>query len=341
MEKKLSLPMAAGDEIGGWTVVGLIAGGYSGTVYKVRDGSVPPRFGVLKAHFGAEVCATDGDFGTEIAINAEQPIPGDMPAYYGCGKLADDTDYFLSEFLEMLPIDSETGEPLPMSTKELNRFFPALCEVVIRLHRRYVHCDLKPENVALRDGRPALIDFGCACRVTETGRRTVHCGSWEYMAPEVRDAKWVDERADVYSLGVLLRKLSDPRARRVHEALCLRAVANDPNERPQTVAALRDEFNAGQDRLAKLSVMAKWAGIAGGSVFLGLVTVNTGLYFHRRAEVERKYGDRIEMKVHLRAGLAFCERGDLKQAVFHLRLAERLGSTEAKAKLEELQLRRW
>ena len=48
MEKKISLPVEAGEVIGG---------GYSGTVYKVRDGSVPPRFGVLKAHFGAEVCA--------------------------------------------------------------------------------------------------------------------------------------------------------------------------------------------------------------------------------------------------------------------------------------------
>lgn len=101
--------------------------------------------------------------------------------------MADGTGYFLSEFLEMLPLDPETGDPLPMSRKELDRFFPALCEVTIRLHRQYVHCDIKPQNVALRNGRPVLIDFGCACRVTETGRRTVHCGSWEYMAPEVRD----------------------------------------------------------------------------------------------------------------------------------------------------------
>ena len=71
-----------------------------------------------------------------------------------------------------------------------------------------LHRDLKPGNIMLRtDGSIALIDFGMSkdaaltLDITETG--TIF-GTPHYMSPEQGHAEPLDERSDLYSLGVIL-----------------------------------------------------------------------------------------------------------------------------------------
>ena len=75
-----------------------------------------------------------------------------------------------------------------------------------------VHRDLKPANVLINDeGLLKIVDFGVAAaqhegdtQLTKTG---YVIGSPKYMAPEQILGKKVDERADIYSLGVILYEM--------------------------------------------------------------------------------------------------------------------------------------
>jgi hypothetical protein len=83
----------------------------------------------------------------------------------------------------------------------------ALCDALEYAHTFTVHRDISPENVMLlKDGKLKLLDFGIA-KVMDTSAHTtasVSMGKAYYAAPEQRkDASRVDQRADIFSLGVL------------------------------------------------------------------------------------------------------------------------------------------
>ncbi|MEZ4464106.1 MAG: protein kinase [bacterium] len=70
-----------------------------------------------------------------------------------------------------------------------------------------VHRDVSPQNVLVSyDGAVKLIDFGIAKvrRATRPPARGVLKGKFGYMSPELIEARTVDARADIFSLGVVL-----------------------------------------------------------------------------------------------------------------------------------------
>jgi serine/threonine protein kinase len=95
----------------------------------------------------------------------------------------------------------------------------ALCDALAHVHAAgLVHRDLTPDNVLLRsDGRPVLVDFGLAARVSRgEGRDPLGldagtagtAGTAPYMAPEQICGELVDGRADLYALGCILHQIA-------------------------------------------------------------------------------------------------------------------------------------
>jgi len=86
-----------------------------------------------------------------------------------------------------------------------------VCEGLVEAHKLGVmHRDLKPQNIMVdEEGNARIMDFGIARSlktkgITDAG---VIIGTPEYMSPEQAEVKEVDQRSDIYSLGVILYEM--------------------------------------------------------------------------------------------------------------------------------------
>jgi serine/threonine protein kinase/tetratricopeptide (TPR) repeat protein len=86
-----------------------------------------------------------------------------------------------------------------------------VCEGLVEAHKLGVmHRDLKPQNIMVdEEGNARIMDFGIARSLKAKGitDADVIIGTPEYMSPEQAEVEDIDERSDIYSLGVILYEM--------------------------------------------------------------------------------------------------------------------------------------
>jgi eukaryotic-like serine/threonine-protein kinase len=126
-----------------------------------------------------------------------------------------DVDYLVMEYVPGKTLRDRISEgPLPEA--ETIRLGTQLAKGLMAAHERgLVHRDLKPENVRLTlDGRPKILDFGLAKLIrpvadcTTESNISVVAGTLPYMSPEQVLGSVVDQRADLFSFGVVLYEMA-------------------------------------------------------------------------------------------------------------------------------------
>lgn len=113
------------------------------------------------------------------------------------------TIFIIMEYLEGVPLDYLLEKmpklPLPRVVDILSQ----VCAGLAYAHKqRIVHQDIKPANIFVQQNdRVKILDFGLACfpESSDNGLR----GTIFYSSPEAIQGDFVDERTDVYSLGIM------------------------------------------------------------------------------------------------------------------------------------------
>jgi serine/threonine protein kinase len=86
-----------------------------------------------------------------------------------------------------------------------------ICEGLAEAHKiGVIHRDLKPSNIMVdKEGNAKVMDFGIARSLKTKGitGEGVSVGTPEYMSPEQVEGKEADQRADIYSLGIILYEM--------------------------------------------------------------------------------------------------------------------------------------
>jgi len=159
-----------------------------------------------------------------------------------------------------------------MQLRDAVDIFVQIAGALVAVHSAGLcHRDLKPGNVMLRsDGRVVLIDFGLAKVVDGAHAVTIAGeirGSPYYVSPEQADGLPVDQRSDLYSLGVIFYEmLTGDRPFKGNSVVSiLNAHKHDP------IPRLREDLQALQPLVDQLLAKDPTARIASAAAALGML----------------------------------------------------------------------
>lgn len=124
--------------------------------------------------------------------------------------VGDDHAHIAMEYLDGSDLKHRIAKGIP--EKQAVKYLGEIASALARIHEvGILHRDLKPGNIMLRsDDSIALIDFGLAKRMRLkleiTGSGEIF-GTPYYMSPEQGHAGTVDQRSDIYSLGIIFYEM--------------------------------------------------------------------------------------------------------------------------------------
>jgi len=233
-----------GQMLGPYRIINQIGEGGMATVYKAYQPSMDRNVAikVLPSQLAGSSEFTQR-FQQEARIIAKLEHPHILPVFdYGEN---DGITYFVMRYLDAgtLREKMEAGRPLPLN--EINRLFIQLADALSYAHSNgIIHRDLKPSNALIdSQGNLFLTDFGIAKLLESASPRLTQTdaimGTPAYISPEQAMAIKVDQRSDIYSLGIILYEMVTGRVPFVAEtplAVILKHVS-DPLPPPSTVKA--------------------------------------------------------------------------------------------------------
>ncbi|MDF1495073.1 Stk1 family PASTA domain-containing Ser/Thr kinase [Caproiciproducens sp. CPB-2] len=126
-------------------------------------------------------------------------------------SFGDRIQYIVEEFIDGITLKEYLDQQKEIKWKEAIHFTVQILRALQHAHEKgIVHRDIKPQNIMLlQDGTIKVTDFGIA-RFSRSETRTMTdkaIGSVHYIAPEQARGDLTDEKADIYSVGVMLYEM--------------------------------------------------------------------------------------------------------------------------------------
>ena len=198
----------AGHEIAGRYVLReIVAAGGMAQVWQADDTVLGRKVAVKILHPNY---AADADILERFRDEAKAAARLSHPSIVAIFDTASEAgvEAIVMELIEGLTLRQYLDDHGPLSLTDATDLTVQVADALEAAHAaRIVHRDIKPGNIMLcPDRRTKVTDFGIA-KALEAGDRTsdgTMLGTAKYLAPEQVEGQPVDERADVYSLGVVL-----------------------------------------------------------------------------------------------------------------------------------------
>ncbi len=200
-------------KLGRYDILGTLGKGSMGLVYKALDPKINRLLAIKTIRFSEEF---DEDVISEIKERffREAEIAGQLShpsivTIYDVGEHRDLT-YMAMEFLEGNDLENYISKK---NLLPFRKVLDVVSRVAAALHYAHkhdvIHRDIKPANIMLLDrGGVKVTDFGIAKAISSSRTKTgVILGTPNYMSPEQIMGQKIDQRSDIFSLGVLFFQL--------------------------------------------------------------------------------------------------------------------------------------
>ncbi len=180
------------------------AGGMS-NVYKAKDHKLNRNVAVkvLKTEY-----SKDKNFVSKFRVEAQSAaslIHPNIVNVYDVGE-DDGLYYIVMELIEGITLKSYIEKKGKLSVKETISIAIQIANGIECAHNnQIVHRDIKPQNIMIsREGKVKVTDFGIARAASANTINGNAMGSVHYISPEQAGGKYVDEKSDIYSLGITM-----------------------------------------------------------------------------------------------------------------------------------------
>ena len=262
-----------------------------GSLYLARDPAIDRLVAIKLLREGFEDESLRERFAREVRATGKLHHPN-IVTVFDTGE-HDNRPFIAMEYIAGETLASVIHRRAPASIVEKLSILEEVCDALGCAHEAgIVHRDIKPANVMIEDatGAVKILDFGIA-HAGETGLTNAGemVGTLNYMAPEQISGAMVDQRTDIYAVGVLAYELLSYQrafagtmqegvlARLLHgappaiesvvpgidpqlSALVTRAMAKQPSDRYADMEQLRQELEAVRTRLRRVRGRQRRAG---------------------------------------------------------------------------------
>ena len=191
-----------------YEIVDKVGSGGMSDVYKALDHKLN-RFvaiKVLKTEF-----SEDKNFVSKFKVEAQSAAGLTHPNIVNVYDVGEDNNihYIVMELIDGITLKKYIEKKGPLSVKEAVSIAIQVSQGIEAAHNNHIiHRDIKPQNIMIsREGKVKVTDFGIARAASANTINSNAMGSVHYISPEQARGGYIDEKSDIYSLGITLYEL--------------------------------------------------------------------------------------------------------------------------------------
>ncbi len=191
-----------------YEIIGKIGSGGMSDVYKARDHILGRNVAikVLKQEFSEDV-----NFVMKFRTEAQSAAGMEHPNIVNIYDVGSESGmhYIVMEYVEGVTLKTYIEKKGQLTYKEAASIAIQISRGMEAAHaKNIIHRDIKPQNILIStEGKAKVTDFGIAKAVSNNTINADVMGSVHYASPEQARNGFVDNKSDIYSLGIVMYEM--------------------------------------------------------------------------------------------------------------------------------------